>query len=1240
MPKSKWEFWIDRGGTFTDIVARSPQGKIISHKLLSEHPERYDDPIIQGIRDVLNLNTNEPISGKEIAMIKIGTTLATNTLLERKGEKVVLAITQGFGDALRIGYQNRPDLFALNIVLPPLLYDKVIEIEERVGAHGEILKRLDGQKTTQALQVAYQKGYRAIAIVLMHGYRYHHHEKQLRKIAKQIGFQQISVSHEVAPVMKLVGRGDTTVVDAYLSPVLQRYIQSLQKTLKHLPLLFMQSNGGLAEARFFRGKESIFSGPAAGVIGMVKTSQLAGFKKVIGFDMGGTSTDVSHFAGEYERSYISEFAGVRLQTPMMLIHTIAAGGGSILHFDGSRYIVGPDSAGANPGPSCYGRDGPLTITDCNVIVGKIQADFFPQVFGPQGGKAIDVAIVRKKFAQLTAEINQATGGQQTPEQVAEGYLHIAVENMANAIRRISVQRGYDVSQYLLNCFGAAAGQHACLVADRLGIKRILIHPLAGVLSAYGVGLAELRILKECPIEQPLKQAMEAVLKLKLTELEEQNQNALQAQGMQTDTMIHTRRIHLRYDGSDTMLTVEFSAIASMRKAFALEHRRQFGFASAQKSLIIEAVSVETVLATQMIVEKDCDLVHRPQKEIPVSKVVSLFSHSRTHQAPIYHRQDLQPGDCIQGCAIICENNATTIIEPGWQAHVTEKNHLLLTRYQPLPKQKITRTSVDPVLLEVFNNRFMNIAEQMGEVLRNTASSVNIKERLDFSCAIFDSQGELVANAPHIPVHLGSMSESVKSILNATTRLLPTSRGLTTGSSELARSIDPAVKPREVGDIDRDKQCFTTIRPGDVYLLNSPYDGGTHLPDLTVITPVFSENKQQLLFFLGSRGHHADIGGITPGSLPAKSKVIEEEGVLINHFKVVDQGRFLEAETLKLFTKARYPARNPKQNLEDLKAQIAANARGVHALWDLIAQFDLKVVQAYMKHVRDNATLAVRKLLTRLKDGHFCYHLDDGSAIKASITIDKAKKEACIDFTGSAPQHDGNFNAPLAISKAATLYVLRCLIYENIPLNGGCFVPIKIIVPPSSLLNPVYPAAVVAGNVETSQCIVDTLLGALGAVSASQGTCNNFTFGNAEYQYYETICGGAGAGPGFAGASAVHTHMTNTHLTDPEVLEWRFPVLLEEFSVRSNSGGKGKWCGGDGIIRRIRFLQPMTANIISSHRKIPPYGLQGGAPGKVGRNWVERANGTIEELDSCASVQMNAQDIFVIETPGGGGYGKP
>jgi 5-oxoprolinase (ATP-hydrolysing) len=1198
MDNHNWEFWVDRGGTFTDIIARDPTGHLVSHKLLSDSPH-YSDATIQGIRDILQLGPQEHIPPNLIAAIKIGTTVATNALLERKGERLLLAITKGLEDALRIGYQNRPSLFDFNIKLPSVLYEDVIAIDERVDAHGNILKPLDVAGVTLSLEEGYKKGFRAIAIVLMHGYRYSDHEQQIARIAQKIGYKQISASHRVAPTVKLITRGETTVVDAYLSPLLIAYVQRLQTAFCNTPLFFMQGNGRLANAKTIQAKDSLLSGAAGGLIGMVKTSQAAGFHQIIGFDMGGTSTDVSHFAGEYERRFETEIGGVPLRIPMMLINTIAAGGGSILHFDGARYRVGPDSAAANPGPACYRQGGPLTITDCNVLLGKIQADFFPQVFGSKGNLPIDIKVVRKKFHLLSKEIERTTGKKRTVEQVAEGYLKIAIENMANAIKKISVQRGYDVTHYVLNCFGGAGGQHACLVADALGIGHILIHPFAGLLSAYGVGHGEIGLIREHSIGQRLTAKIKLFIKHLFATLSEEMTINVSKESADSKILFQYR-VQIRYEGSDTSISVAFDTIKNMRKEFEKKHRNQFGFIAKQKKLIVESIFIEAIAATKVAIANQLGASKRPSgQKIPYRATIKLFSHDRFHHAKIYARADLKKEDYIEGPALISDVHATTVIELGWHAKVTSNENIVLSRHQPLQKQ-ILQTDYDPVLLEIFNNRFMAIAEQMGEVLRSSASSVNIKERLDFSCAIFDNQGELVANAPHIPVHLGSMSESVKSLL---------------------------------------QQRKKNIQPGDTYMSNSPYEGGTHLPDITIVSPVF-DFQNELVFLVGSRGHHADIGGITPGSIPANSQVIDEEGVLITHVQIMARGRFFERAIYTLLTEVTYPARNPTQNISDLKAQVAANERGIHMLLNLCQQFSSEVVAAYMKHVRLNAKRATQRLLQTLNKGEFRYRLDDNSQIHVVISIDKENKRACVDFTGSASQHPGNFNAPRAVCQAAVLYVIRCLVNEDIPLNGGCLEPIDIILPTPSILNPSYPAAVVAGNVETSQCIVDTLLGAFKAVAASQGTCNNFTFGNEKYQYYETICGGAGAGSYFNGASAVHTHMTNTRLTDPEILELRFPVLLQEFAIREGSGGAGEYQGGNGVIRRIQFLASMTANIISNHRKVPPYGLFGGCSGKVGYNWVQRVDGNIVQLGSSAEVQMRPGDIFIIATPGGGGFGSP
>jgi 5-oxoprolinase (ATP-hydrolysing) len=1206
MSLQKWQFWIDRGGTFTDIVAKSPENKILIHKLLSENPDRYQDAAVQGIREILEISSDEPIPADRIEAVKMGTTVATNALLERKGDRTVLVITKGFKDALRIGYQNRPDIFARQIVLPEMLYEKVIEVEERYDAKGNELIPLNLAQVEQDLQAVYDLGIRSCAIVFMHGDRYPQHEQKVAEIAQKIGFSQISVSHQISPLMKLVSRGDTTVVDAYLSPILDRYVRQVSSQLlsknspeKETKLMFMQSNGGLANAQFFRGKDSILSGPAGGIVGAVKTSEIAGFKKIIGFDMGGTSTDVAHYNGEYERSFETEIAGIRLRTPIMSIHTVAAGGGSILQYDGSRYRVGPESAGANPGPASYSKGGPLTITDCNVMVGKLQPEFFPKVFGLEANLPLNVEVVKEKFGQLIQEIND----NRTPEQIASGFLAIAVENMANAIKKISLEQGYDVSEYTLCCFGGAGGQHACLIADKLGMKQIFIHPYAGVLSAYGIGLAEIRILREKGVEAKFIEELIPTLEKVFNDLIRDAKNELKQQESQNIEQIETqRKIHLKYEGTDSALIVNFNNIAQIQQDFETLYQQQYGFVMAEKDLIIEAVSIELICPTYIAEEP---IIERQNNQTPQPiATVKIYTSDAWHDTPIYQRKDLQPGDIISGSALIVETTGTNVIEPGWQAEINERNHLILKRSQELGdrSQKFKSSEVnrpDPVLLEIFNNLFRSIAEQMGTTLQKTSYSVNIKERLDFSCAIFDKAGQLVANAPHIPVHLGSMGESVKSLINA---------------------------------------CGNNLKPGDVYILNNPYNGGTHLPDITVITPVF-KNSNNPLFYVASRGHHADIGGITPGSMPSNSKTVEEEGIFIDNFQLVNRGRFREQELRELLISGRYPVRNITQNIADLQAQIAANEKGVQELNRMAEHYGLEIVQAYMQYVQDNAEECVRRVIKNLRYGSFTCQLDTGEKIKVAITIDQHNRSAKIDYTGTSPQLSNNFNAPKAICKAAVLYVFRTLVDDNIPLNEGCLKPLEIIIPEGSLLNPKYPAAVVAGNVEISQNITDCLYGALGVLAASQGTMNNFTFGNEKYQYYETICGGAGAGENFDGTDAVHTHMTNSRLTDPEILEWRFPVLLESFSIRPDSGGKGQYHGGNGVIRRLRFLEPMTAAILSSRRKIAPFGLQDGKAGKVGKNYVERSDRAIELLTSTATIQMNPGDAFIIETPGGGGYGR-
>ena len=1187
----KWQFWIDRGGTFTDVVARRPDGSLTTHKLLSENPERYQDAALAGIRELLQVAPGKPIPVEQIEAVKMGTTVATNALLERKGERTVLFITKGFRDALRIAYQNRPKIFERNIVLPELLYASAVEVQERIGARGEVHLALDEALARADLEKSYRDGYRSIAIVFMHGYRYPRHEAKVAELARQVGFTQISVSHQVSPLMKLVGRGDTTVVDAYLSPILRRYVDTVAGELEGVRLLFMQSNGGLTDARRFQGKDSILSGPAGGIVGAVRTSLSAGFGKIIGFDMGGTSTDVSHYAGEFEREFETQVAGVRMRAPMMSIHTVAAGGGSILHFDGARYRVGPDSAGANPGPASYRRGGPLAVTDANVMLGRIQPAYFPQVFGKDGAQALDAAVVKEKFEALAGTIGDA----RSPEQVAEGFVQIAVGNMANAIKHISVQRGHDVTEYTLCCFGGAAGQHACAVADALAMTRIFIHPFAGVLSAYGMGLADQAALKEKAVEAKLG---EGQIEAELEKLAGEARADLLKQGVEEKTIRVLRRVHLKYEGTDTALIVAFGTPEEMLRQFETAYRKQFSFLMPGKSFIVEAISVEA-LSSGFSDRPASGVGGRSKHDASPAATVQMFSGGRWHATPLFKRERLVPGQKVDGPAIIAEANATTVVEAGWQATVTKLDHLVLERVIPREKRVALGTQADPVMLEIFNNLYMSIAEQMGLRLQNTAYSVNIKERLDFSCALFDADGSLIANAPHMPVHLGSMGESIKTVI---------------------------------------RENAGKMKPGNVYVLNAPYNGGTHLPDVTVITPVFDEQGREILFYVGSRGHHADIGGITPGSMPPDSKTVEEEGVLIDNFLLVEQGRLREKEAVALLSAGRYPVRNVQQNLADLQAQIAANEKGVQALREMVAHFGLEVVRAYMRHVQDNAEESVRRVIGVLQDGEFELPLDNGALIRVRIAIGADRRSACIDFAGSSAQLPNNFNAPAAVSMAAVLYVFRTLVGDEIPLNAGCLKPLEVRIPERSMLNPRYPAAVVAGNVETSQCVTDALYGALGVMAASQGTMNNFTFGNERYQYYETIAGGSGAGPGFDGTDVVQTHMTNSRLTDPEVLEWRFPVLLESFGIRPGSGGAGRHRGGRGAVRRVRFLEPMTAAILSNHRRVAPHGMAGGQPGAPGLNHVLRADGSRVALGPTDRIEMQAGDVFIVETPGGGGYG--
>ena len=1207
---NRWEFWIDRGGTFTDVIGRAPDKSLHTLKLLSEDAAHYDDAAVEGIRRLLGLAPAQMITPRQVACVKMGTTVATNALLERKGERTVLVITRGFRDALRIATQARPRLFDRHIVLPEMLYERVIEAVERVGAHGETLLGLDAAALGAQLQRAFADGLRSCAIVFLHGYRYVHHEVAAASVAREVGFTQVSVSHQVSPLMKLVSRGDTTVVDAYLSPILRRYCDKLADLMPGVPIFFMQSSGGLTQSQRFHGKDAILSGPAGGIVGMVRTAQARGHGKLIGFDMGGTSTDVSHFAGEFERAFDTEVGGVRVRAPMMSIHSIAAGGGSIVRFDGARLRVGPESAGANPGPASYRRGGPLTVTDANVLLGRIQPRFFPRVFGSAANESLDDEAVAVRFDELAQRIARATGRPAAPEAVAAGALRIAVGAMANAVKRISVMRGHDASAYTLQCFGGAGGQHAALVADLLGMSRIFIHPFAGVLSAYGMGLADQIAMREAALERELNlEGLCAAAELAAHLLDEAAAE-LKAQGLAGAALTRVARVHVRYQGTDTALpcglpaTAQPQGVAQLRDEFERSYRRRFEFVMPGQAMVIEAVSVECIAPGADFAAAESREAGAPH-EPAASAEISMYCLADAlpagwRRARLYQAHELRPGARIEGPAILADSNATTVVEPGWEAQAVAGGCIELLRVERRRVEHALGTHADPIVLELFNNIFMNIAEQMGLRLQNTAYSVNIKERLDFSCALFDAAGSLIANAPHMPVHLGSMSESIRAV------------------------------------IDRNPQ----MRSGDVYVLNDPYHGGTHLPDITVVTPVYLDAADAGPgFFVASRGHHADIGGVTPGSMPPFSARIDEEGVLIDNFKLVEDGILREAAMHDLLSSGAYPSRNPAQNLADMRAQIAANAKGSAELKALVAQYGAGTVRAYMQHVQDNAEESVRRVITSLKDGEFTLPLDNGAQIRVAVRVDAAARSACIDFTGTSAQLHDNFNAPRAVTTAAVLYVFRTLINDDIPLNAGCLKPLRIILPDACMLNPHPPAAVVAGNVETSMCVTNALYGALGVMAAGGCSMSNFTFGNAQYQYYETIAGGSGAGPEFNGTSVVQTHMTNSRLTDPEVLEFRFPVRLDSYEIRAHSGGGGRWRGGDGGTRRIRFLEPMTASILSNGRRVGAFGMAGGEAGAVGENYIERADGRREKLAHSGQAEVSVDDVMVVCTPGGGGYGN-
>ncbi|RYC30376.1 5-oxoprolinase [Lichenibacterium minor] len=1200
MGESAWQFWIDRGGTFTDVVARAPDGALSTHKLLSENPERYRDAAVAGIRRVLGLTPGAPIPPGTIDAVRMGTTVATNALLERKGERTLLVVNRGFADALRIGPQSRPRLFDLDIRLSTLLHERVVEVSGRVGVGGDEVEPLDEDGARDAFARAVADGISSCAIALIHSWRHPEHERRLVAIAREAGFAQVSASHEVSPLLRLVPRADTAVVDAYLSPILRRYVEQVASELGDTRLYFMQSHGGLAEARAFGGKDAILSGPAGGIVGAARTAAMAGIDHVVGFDMGGTSTDVALYAGAYERSFETEVAGVRVRAPMMDINTVAAGGGSVLHFDGARFRVGPDSAGANPGPSAYRRGGPLTVTDANICLGKIQPRHFPAIFGQNGDLPLDAEVVSTRFAALAEKVGAASGRDPDPREVAEGFVRIAVANMASAVKQVSTRKGHDLSRFALQCFGGAGGQHACQVADELGMDRVLLHPFAGVLSAYGMGLADQTVLRERSVEFPFTGDVLPMLRREAVRLGDEAVSSLVAQGARQDDIVTSTSVHLRYAGTEAALPIALAPFDDMVDAFTRAHRSRFGFATPGRDLVADTVAVEATSAGEAVSEAELP-VRSGAPLAPVDEV-DLWTAGRAWRAPVFDRGALLAGDRIAGPALVLESIGTIVVEPGWTAETTRLGHVVLNRTSPRAAQAVAGAeAADPVLLEVFNNLFMHVAEQTGLVLQNTSQSVNIKERLDFSCAIFDAEGGLVANAPHVPVHLGAMGESVQTVL------------------------------RKRGG---------RLRPGDVVALNDPYAGGTHLPDITVITPVFDPDGRDVRFFVGSRGHHADVGGLTPGSTPPESRTLEDEGVVIDDFLLCSEGEFREDAFRALLASARHPARSPDVNIADIKAQVAANEKGVTELGLVVKRYGWETVQAYMGHVMDNAEEGVRRVIDRLAGGSFAYRMDDGATLSVDVSVDRAARTATVDFTGTSPQDAGNFNAPPAVVRAVVLYCFRCLVGADIPLNDGCLKPIRIVIPEGTFLSPRPGAAVVAGNTEVSQAVCNALFGALGTLACSQGTMNNFLFGDATCQYYETICGGAGAGPDFDGQSAVHTHMTNTRMTDPEVLELRYPVRLEEFSIRRGSGGAGRHRGGDGAVRRLRFLEPMTAVIVSSRRSVAPFGLDGGADGAPGLQWVERADGTREDVAGRSRADLASGDVFAIATPGAGGFGRP
>jgi 5-oxoprolinase (ATP-hydrolysing) len=1260
-----WQFWIDVGGTFTDCFARRPDGGLLRHKLLSSgvtkgavregstveqivDDARRDEPsdfwrgyrvrlvdergqavaesevaesrgavlvfkqplghkprvgqiyeltageesVVLAIRHLLGLRLDEPIPPVDV---RLGTTRGTNALLTRRGARTAFVTTRGFADVLRIGYQNRPRLFDLRVVKPEPLYAAVVEVDERLTHDGSVLKPIDEAALHRDLTPLKSQGIDSLAVCLLHAYRTGVHEEIVDRIARKVGFTEISLSSRVAPLVKIVARGDTTVVDAYLNPVLRGYVESLQQKLPGSRLRIMTSAGGLVSAERFVGKDSVLSGPAGGVVGMARAAQLAGFERAIGFDMGGTSTDVARFDGRFEMEYETEKAGVRIVAPMTSIHTVAAGGGSICWFDGVKLVVGPDSGGADPGPACYGRGGPLCVTDCNFRLGKILPERFPF--------PLDQAAVERRLAELIEQIAAATGKRYTPVELCDGFLRIANANMVKAIQAVSVAKGYDPRDYVLVGFGGAAGQHACAVARELGMTKVLSHPDAGLLSAFGIGTADVVRHRAAGVYRPLADVAAEELARQFAELADEACREVEAEGVPRERIEVRRRVDVRYRGLDAALTVDVVEVGAIAAAYEAEHERLYGYRQPGRPVELVALRVEAIGRTPVDSEIPTFIRNRKLEREDYEIGVHAHIDGEPCLAAVIDRAKLVPRDVLTGPTIVCENAATTVVSPGWRAVVLDRGELLLTDERGAASSS-GATESDPVQLEIFNNQFAAIAEQMGITLRNTSTSVNVKERLDFSCALFTAAGDLVVNAPHIPVHLGAMGETVRQVL--------------------ADNPD--------------------LRPGDVFVTNDPYRGGSHLPDVTVVTPVHDPATKQLLFFTASRAHHAEIGGIRPGSMPPFSQNLAEEGVLLRNFKLVDAGRSRVDELRELLASAKYPSRNPDENLADVAAQTAANQQGARDLLRLVERRSWPVVEAYMRHICDAAERKMRQALKKLGDGtvRFTDHLDDGTPITVAITV--AGDSATIDFSGTGPISRGNLNANRAIVTAAVMYCLRALIDEDIPLNQGVLKPVRIVLP-ECLLNP--PAAeraedcpaVVGGNVETSQRVVDVLLGALGLAAASQGTMNNTLFGDGTFGYYETICGGNGATPAGPGADAVHTHMTNTRLTDPEVLELRYPVRVREFAIRRGSGGHGLHRGGDGIVRRLEFLKPLEVSLLHQRRgPYSPYGLEGGRPGALGRNTLTHADGRKEPLAGCVQFSAEAGDVLTIETPGGGGWG--